>query len=229
MYTRLGCRGRPPHFVTEFYPYANLTHTIRLRHDVAYVRLSDLVRSAPPAVLEAAAAVLLARLYRRRPPRQIAETYRRYTLSRATQRRLGAVRRGRSRRAVRAPRGRQHDLVQLYARLNRNHFGGKLRQPRLGWSARPWRRQLGFFDPALDAIILSSRLDEKDVPQVTVEYVLYHEMLHVKHDIRRTRRGFQSHSSSFRREERRFRGYARARRFLAALFPHRISETTDLR
>ncbi|HJY86168.1 MAG TPA: hypothetical protein VKE24_04950, partial [Candidatus Acidoferrales bacterium] len=55
MYTRLGCRGRPPHFVIEIYPYASLVNTIRLREDIARVRLSDLLGGAPLAVLEAAA------------------------------------------------------------------------------------------------------------------------------------------------------------------------------
>src|SRR5579883_2383895 len=41
LYTRLGCRGRPPRFEVEFYPYANLMHTIRVHEETAYVRLSD--------------------------------------------------------------------------------------------------------------------------------------------------------------------------------------------
>ena len=65
IYTRLGCEGRPPHFVVEFHPYTDLTHTIRLREDVAYVRLSDALHDAPHPVVEAAAAILLGRLYRR--------------------------------------------------------------------------------------------------------------------------------------------------------------------
>lgn len=229
MYTRLGCQGRPPRFVVEFYPYANLTHTIRLREDVAYVRLSDVARRASLAVLEAAAAILLARLYRRRLPRQLAETYREFSLARATRARLDGIRRKRVRRSPDAPQGRHHNLVPLYSELNREYFGGRLPRPalsprgvgdegpRLGWSARPWRRQLGIFDPALKQIVISSRLDRPGVPRFVLAYVLYHEMLHVKHPVRRARCGLQSHSADFRREERRFRDYARARRFLMRL------------
>ena len=68
LYTRLGCRGRPPRFEVEFYPYANLMHTIRLREESACVRISDALRGAPLAVLESAAAILLSRVYRRRAP-----------------------------------------------------------------------------------------------------------------------------------------------------------------
>ena len=56
IFTRLGCQGRPPHFVVEFYPYANLTHTVRFTRDTARVRLSDLLRNAPIEIVDAAAA-----------------------------------------------------------------------------------------------------------------------------------------------------------------------------
>ena len=79
IYTRLGCEGRPPHFIVEYHPYADLTHTIRLREDTAHVRLSDALGRAPRAVVEAAAAILLGRLYRRRPPIELVETYRQFS------------------------------------------------------------------------------------------------------------------------------------------------------
>ena len=37
IFTRIGCKGRPPQFLVEYHPYAGLTLTIRLRHDVAQV------------------------------------------------------------------------------------------------------------------------------------------------------------------------------------------------
>lgn len=217
LFTRVGCQGRPPRFVTEFYPYANLTHTIRLAEDTARVRLSDVFRGAPLAVLEATAAILLARLYRRRAGREFARTYREFSLAHSTRQRLLRVRRRRARRVTAHARGTHHDLHRLFAGLNRRHFAGRLPQPRIGWSVRAWRTQLGCFDPALDQIVLSSRLDREFVPQYVVEYVLFHEMLHVKHPIRRASCGLQSHSAEFRRQEKCFPLYARARRFLTRL------------
>ena len=76
IFTRLDCAGRPPNFVVEYHPYADLSHTIRLREDVAYVRLSDVMRRAPHLAVEAIAAILLGRLYRRRPPADLLEVYR---------------------------------------------------------------------------------------------------------------------------------------------------------
>jgi hypothetical protein len=217
MYTRLGCQGRPPRFAVEFFPYANLTHTIRLVEDTAEVRLSDVFRAAPLAVLEATAAILLARIYRRRTPREFLRRYREFSLARQTRRRLMQVRRQRGKRVTSQPRGTHHDLGALFHKLNRQYFAKRLRRPRIGWSARPWRTQLGCFDPALDQIILSSRLDRESVPPYVVEYVLFHEMLHVKHPLRRASCGLQAHSAEFRAQEKRFANYERARRFLNRL------------
>ncbi len=137
IFTRLGCSGRPPHFVVEYYPYADLTLTIRLREESANIRLSDLLRGAPLPLLEAAAAILLARIYRRRVPRKLVEIYRRFSYARTTRRRLLAARKQRARRVKEAPRGSCHDLGPLYDELNRRFFRGKLRRPRLDGLRQP--------------------------------------------------------------------------------------------
>jgi hypothetical protein len=214
MYTRLGCIGRPPQFVVEFHPYADLTLTIRLREDTAFIRLSDLLHSAPLPVLQAAAAILLGRLYRRRPSGALLETYRKFSYARPTRRRLLALRRQRARRIPAIAKGAVHDLEGLFDRLNERYFGKSLPRPRLGWSGRAWRSQLGCFDPALRQIAINRQLDRRDVPGYVVAYVLYHEMLHLKHPMRYERCRLQSHSAEFRAEEKRYTHYRQAMRFL---------------
>jgi hypothetical protein len=214
IYTRLGCEGRPPHFVVEYHPYTDLTHTIRLREDTAHVRLSDILRDAPRSVVEAAAAILLGRLYRRKPPRDLIETYRQFSYAVPTRRRVLKFRKQRARRAKHQPAGAHHDLAPLFHTLNARYFGNSLAQPQLAWSARGWRTQLGCFDPALDQIVLNRRLDSHAIPEYVVAYVLYHEMLHQKHPMKFARCRRESHSAEFRREERVFAEYERAMKFL---------------
>ena len=214
IFTRLGCQGRPPQFQVELYPYANLSHTLRLRQDVAYVRLSDILHEAPVPVIEAAAAILLGQMYRRRVPRDLRDVYRQFALSHTTRRHIARVRRKRARRIPDHPLGASHDLGAMFVSLNAEYFGGTLPRPRLGWSARVWRSQFGCYDPSLDQIVMNRRLDRADVPAFAVEFILYHEMLHVKHPIRAAACGLQSHSPEFRAEEKRFAHYARARKFL---------------
>jgi hypothetical protein len=215
IYTRLGCAGRPPHFVVEYHPYADLSHTIRLREDTAYVRLSDVMRRAPNLALEAIAAILLGRLYRRRPPADLLEIYRLFSAARSTRRQIAVNRRRRARRMEHRPVGAHHNLEPLFDELNQAYFQSALPRPRLGWSRRVWRSQLGCFDPALNQIVLNRQLDHEGVPTYVVAYVLFHEMLHVKHPIRFVRCRRESHSPRFRNDEKGFTDYARAMRFLA--------------
>lgn len=214
LYTRLGFLGRPPRFHVEFFPYASLTHTIRRMEDTIHVRLSDVFRKAPLVVLEATAGILLCRLHRKKVPLEMLALYRRYSIAHPTRLRVRTVRRTRGQKSKSGPRGSVHDLQPYFDRLNQCYFSGGLSQPRLGWSKRPWRSQLGCFDPALNQIVISSKLDCADVPRNVVEYVLFHEMLHVKHPIRRASCGLQAHSAAFRRQEKLFAEYEPARKFL---------------
>lgn len=215
IFTRLGCQGRPPQFVVEFHAYSGLTHTVRLRGETAHVRLSDVLRRAPTAVIESAAAILLGRLYRLHPPAELLDVYREFSHCTATRSQIMALRRSRARQIDLHPAGAYHDLNDLYQRLNERYFNRELPYPRLGWSDRPWRAQLGCFDPALNQIMINRVLDGPDVPDYVVAYVLYHEMLHQKHPVKFGRCRRKSHSTEFRREERDFADYARAMKFLS--------------
>jgi Protein of unknown function DUF45 len=217
VFTRLGCSGRPPRFRVEFYPYSSLVLTIRRREEVMYVRFSDLLHRAPLPVLEGGAALLLSRVYRRRVPRDVVEPYLEYARSHKTRSRISQMRRGRVRVAHADPRGHHFDLSSLFDELNGRYFDGALQRPHIGWSVRSWRRQFGCYDPGPNQILLNRRMDRPGVPACAVEYVLFHEMLHVKHPTRRSGCSLVSHSREFREEEKRFVGFERARRALDRL------------
>jgi hypothetical protein len=217
MYTRIGCDGRPPHFQVEFFPYSSLVLTIRRREEQVFVRFSDLLRRAPVEVLEGAAALLLARLYRRKAPAVLVERYLGYARSNRLRGRINQMRSRRVRRVPTLAQGQHHDLANLFEQLNQQYFGGNLERPHIAWSARSWRRQFGCYDPGPNQIILNRRMDRPGVPQFVVEYVLYHEMLHVKHPMRRSGCSLLSHSPEFRAEEKLFAHFSIARKYLDRL------------
>jgi hypothetical protein len=217
VYTRLGCEGRPPRFRVEFYPYSSLVLTVRRREDVVWVRLSDLLGRAPLSVLEGAAGLLLSRVYRRKAPASLTRPYWDYARADRTRERINHMRRRRVRPGAAGPQGRHFDLEKLFEALNARYFDGKLQRPYIGWSNRSWRRQFGCYDPGPNHILLNRRMDRPGVPQFAVEYVLFHEMLHVKHPTRRSGCSLVSHSREFREEEKRFAEFERARRVLDRL------------
>ncbi len=206
-----------PEFHVRFYPYANLNHTIRLRDGVLLVRISDLMEGAPEALLGALAHMLLARLYRRPVDARRAARYRRFSNRRDVADRAYRVRQLRGRKRLASPRGRAFDLEEIFDALNLRFFHGLLGRPQLAWSPALSRSRLGHYDPAHNAIVISRALDSERVPRCAVEYLVFHEMLHLRHPVRRNGPRRVVHPPEFQREERLFPEYALARSYLKRL------------
>ena len=194
----------PPEIEVRFYPYAGLNHTIRRRAGRIYVRLSDIFRDAPPGVQRALAFMLVASLLRRKTPQPHERVYRDYAFSPQVQRASDIARRTRGRKMISTSRGNYHNLDRLFARLNRRYFDDELEKPTLTWSQRRTRRILGHHDRAFNTIVISKTLDAPDVPEWFVEYILYHEMLHIKHPARVVKGRRYSHTKAFLAEEERY-------------------------
>ncbi len=205
-----------PAFEVEFFPYSDLTHTIRLRAGLALVRLASLMCDAPRPVLESLATLLLGRLYRRSIPDAVSAPYLSFVRSPLLQRKLVHYRRRLTSRASQ-PVGKFYNLHRMFSRLNHTYFEGRLRTPRLGWTGRQARTVLGRYDPIPRAITLSSFLDRRQVPRYVVKFVLFHEMLHMTHPGRHSPCRSHFHTREFREEEKRFRLHAQARDYLRRL------------
>ena len=203
-----------PEVEARFYPYAGLSSTIRLRQGRVYARVSDILRHSPREVLYALACILVAKLYRLKAPKEQERAYREYTLNPAVLDASEATRRSRGYKLTTSPRGKVYDLDEVFASLNARYFAGLLHRPTLSWSARPTSRILGHHDHVHGAIIISRTLDSPRIPRFVVEYVLYHEMLHVKHPPRRDSGRTLYHSRQFRDDERRFERFDEALKFL---------------
>ncbi len=211
--------GVPPPARLRFYSYANLKHTVRFRGGVIRIRISDVLRQAPAEVLEVVIRILLYKLDAKPVPDRLQRTYRCYVQRPEIQQRLLQIRARRSRKRSSSPRGRCYDLAALYRSLNQRYFAGGLEVRQLGWHRHRLLRTLGDWDPARGAIVINPRLDHPLVPQYVVEFVLYHEMLHAALGERRCGQRSFHHHPRFRKAERRFVDYRRARLFLANDLP----------
>ena len=164
----------------EFRRFANANSFIGLEQGRLGVRLPDVLEGAPARILEALANILIAKLYRRPVPAVFNDRYRRYLNRREMRRSLHLLRQIRGRKFVSGPQGDVYNLEEIFEQLNAAHFDGLMARPALGWSRRPARSTLGHYDLSHNAIILSKLLDRAQTPRLAVEYVLYHEMLHLR-------------------------------------------------
>jgi predicted metal-dependent hydrolase len=201
----------------RFYPFANINNTIRLREGKLKIRLSDLLEGAPDPVLKAIAHILLAKLYRKPIEPQHATRYRRYTNSRDLTEKAHLVRQMRGRKQIHGAQGETYDLEEIFEDLNRRFFYGLMARPQLTWSNNHSRRLLGHYDPAHNAIVISRLFDHPKVPRYAIEYLLYHEMLHLKHPVKLRGSRRCVHGREFQAEERLFPELDQAQAFLRQL------------
>ena len=111
--------------------------------------------------------------------------------------------------------GRYHDLQAIFDGLNAAHFSGGL-EARITWgpvTSRGRRRRsikMGSFAVEDRIIRIHPALDQDCVPDYFVAWIVYHEMLHGKHEVKRENGRRRFHSAAFLEEERLFPEYERA-------------------
>ncbi len=216
-YRALRPRAPTPPLEVKFRHFTSLNTTIRLREGQLIVRLSDLLQDAPESVHQAIAHILLAKLYRKPVAPVMSDRYRRYTQSEPVARLAECVRQTRGRKRISTAQGHQYNLEEVFEAVNHRFFHGLLGRPTLTWSAHVARRMLGHYDAAHNTIVVSRVFDRPGTPRYAIEYLLYHEMLHLKHPVK-VRAGRRCvHSREFHAEERLFPEWEQAREYLKRL------------
>jgi hypothetical protein len=210
-----------PELRVEYCRFANADSFIRLEHGKLHVRISDLLEGAPAPVTEALAFILLGKLYRKAVPRIYSHRYRLYLNRRDFRRQAHLVRQIRGRKFVSGPQGTIYNLEEIFERLNQQFFDGLLGRPQLGWSRRPSRSMLGHFDPSHNAIIISSIFDRRGGEisplSLALEYVMFHEMLHLRYPVDHSGSRRRVHTREFREAEKKFPNLKEAKEILKKL------------
>jgi hypothetical protein len=110
-----------------------------------------------------------------------------------------------------------HDLTAAFDRMNVGYFGGRLSRPRLTWSDTFTGRKFGHYDPVHDSVMVSATLDQAKVPALTVDFVVYHELLHRELGIAWHNGQTRPHDQRFQEAERQFEQFNRAKQVLDRL------------
>jgi SprT-like family len=197
-------RTRVPAVRLTFCKFANANSSVRWDQTGLEFRITDVLEGAPSSILESLAHILMSKLLRRPSPRTHSERYRRYLNRKEMRRSLQLVKQTRGRKFLSGPQGQAYHLQEMFEELNHAHFHGLMAQPLLGWSRRPSRVMLGHYDPSHNAIILSRLLDRPTVPRLAVEYILFHEMLHLRFPVEHRGARRCVHTREFKQAEKQF-------------------------
>lgn len=197
--------------------YANANSSIEWKDGRLNVKMADVLEGAPAPVVEALARILVAKMFRRAVPGPAQKQFRMFLNRKDVRRQLHLVREIRGRKKVSGPAGGHYDLDAIFEELNVRYFDGLMARPQLGWSPKAARTLLGHFDASHNAIIISRRLDAPDVPRLLVEYVVFHEMLHLRYPVEHRGARRRIHTREFRQAEKAFAHLREAREAMKRL------------
>ena len=105
----------------------------------------------------------------------------------------------------------------MFEELNFRYFHGLMSRPLLGWSPFASRTMLGHYDPSHHAIVLSRILDRPQTGRLAVEYVLFHEMLHLRYPVEHRGARRCVHTRAFKEAEKQFENLREAKAMLRKL------------
>jgi len=119
----------------------------------------------------------------------------------------------RSRNLTGSPEGNERDLIESLDRL----LDSGLLDPHnidnsfFSWTKIPNKRKFGFCSPMMRVVGISCVLDDASVPEFVLDYVVYHEALHLEQGYQP---GKRPHSKKFRADERKYQKYEEAEKYL---------------
>ena len=203
-----------PQIEISFFPYVNIHHSIRIRHGKILVRISDTFETAPPDIQRTLALILMAKLLKKKVPPVAQKTYRAFVTSPKIQHLSLKTKRKRGKKLLTSPLGKHFNLNLIFDKLNSLYFHNQIRKPTLSWSQRKTYRRLGHYDTTHETIVISKSLDDANIPTCVVEYVVYHEMLHIKHPTQWRSGRASSHTPQFKIDERKFPYFEEAKEWI---------------
>lgn len=198
----------------EFYAYVGINHTIKLRNEIIFVRIAEICQDMPLEIQRDLAFILVAKLLKKRIPKEATENYRSFIKTNEMREKNSNSRKEKGRKIISTAKGKFFDLELMFDELNEVYFENSIPKQTLTWSARKTYRILGHHDSNHQTIVISKSLDEKTVPNYVVQYVLFHEMLHVKHPTKIVNGRRAIHTPEFRREEKEFDFYTQAEKWI---------------
>ncbi len=194
----------------QFHPYRSLRHTIEWNYRLINLKISQYLSDAPPNILEDLAVILLAKVYKIKPDKTIKDSYRNYadSLSNKLPKRKKIIPKHYF------PQGEYYNLKDMFERLNNTYFSNKLNVKYIGWSKNKSYTRLGYYDRERELLVVSKIFDSKKVPINVVEYLVYHEMLHIFIPTTTVNGRRKIHPPNFKQLEKKFPDYEKIQNWI---------------
>lgn len=193
----------------EFYKYRSTFLKIFKKDYGALLRFSKRLEDAPVEVLKAGGREMIHRILGLRPLATDRVIFQQFLAE------LGKdVEAARAARPLLPPKGKHVDLNEVYEKVTGEYFNEQVRLEGFGWSRRPVKSYFAHYRRDLDRITFNRGLDHPDVPEFILEYLMFHELLHVVYTPMYVNNRHVKHPPELKKREREFALYQDARKWL---------------
>lgn len=199
----------------KVYEYSTIKYTIRERRGLIIFKICDIYLMASPEVFRAVCRKMLRHYLNRKNTAGDERLYNIFTRYPKVMKRWKTIRLERgSGKDILPPEGKKHDLGLIAQKVKKRYFAEDFLLPVLGWSKKRAKRRFGHYDRDYHTVVVSRLLDSHRIPKYLVEYILYHEFLHIKHG--EVLKGDKTwvHTVEFHKDEKKFHRYADAMKLL---------------
>ena len=194
-----------------FYASHSLRHTVEQKRSVITIRIAQTLQTAPEHILRILGLIMLLKVFRYKADRNLNRAYREYIRAHILPNHETKLRTPSARYT---PYGTYYNLEDIFDGLNQTYFDGRLKKPLIGWSLNPSYRRLGFYTQEKNLLVISRIFDSRKVPVEVVEYMMYHEMLHIAIPVTEKNGRRKIHPPQFLQREKIFPGYGRIQKWL---------------
>jgi hypothetical protein len=194
-----------------FYETKSISHTIQVRRKHIQIKIANSFQQAPEHILKYLAVILYSKIFRYKIDSKIRREYKRFI-----EEAILPNHKIRSRRPnlKYKAQGEVYNLEYIFEDINRSYFQNHLKKPILGWSLNKSYTRLGFYAEDKNLLVISRILDAASVPLKVVEYMMYHEMLHIAIRTKILNGRRRVHPPEFKKLDRAFPNYAEIQKWI---------------
>ncbi|EMY12589.1 PF01863 domain protein [Leptospira weilii str. Ecochallenge] len=185
----------------KFFPYSNLGSSIRIYPEKLEFKIHSFYLKSEPENLEAIIDLLLYKLLKQPIPNELESTVRKFYESHTTQKNRANKNK---KRIERSPIQNQK-LRLILENVNQSYLRIDLSDLEIFWGKSKSTTRLGHYDPTHKMIVINPILSFESVPNFVLEYIVFHELLHVYFPVTRKKGRNVIHSKEFKIFEKNFR------------------------
>lgn len=187
-----------------FYKTKSVRHTIQLQRKHIQIRIAQSFNQAPEHILRSLGIILFSKVFHFKVDPKLRREYKQYIEVSILPNHPVTIRKPSTKYKV---QGIFYNLEEIFDYINRRYFQNQITKPILGWSLNKSYTRLGFYSEDKKLLVVSRIFDSKKVPIKIVEYMMYHEMLHIAIPIKLVNGRRKVHSPEFKKMDLAFPGY----------------------